>query len=127
MAFNDAEKVDIRRFCGFPLLGGVPVQAFGHRFFQQYGTLEFRLGNMQAAEEQVVRETYLTALRELETDWLGARGSLDTAEAAVWKRNPLELRERRALLEQWGLRLCHFLGVQPGPGLVDAQGIEWVV
>jgi hypothetical protein len=125
MSFTDAEKVDIRRYCGFPLMGGQPVQAFGHRFFQQYGTLEFRLNNMQAAEEAVVRNTYLSAIALLEADLATLRNSLDTAEAAVWKRNPREQQEREALFRRWCLRLCAFLGLEPGPGL--AAGLEWVV
>ncbi|QIY81499.1 hypothetical protein [Chromobacterium violaceum] len=126
MAFTDAEKTDIRRFCGFPVFGGQPVQAFGHRFFTQYGTLEFRLNNLQPGEEAVIRNTYLANLLELETDIVGTRDNLDTAQAAVWTRNRNEVRDREALFDGWRRRLCGFLGVAPGPALGDG-GMSLVV
>ncbi|OVE45667.1 hypothetical protein [Chromobacterium violaceum] len=126
MAFTDAEKTDIRRFCGFPVFGGQPVQAFGHRFFTQYGTLEFRLNNLQPGEEAVIRNTYLANLLELETDIVETRDNLDTAQAAVWTRNRNEVRDREALFDGWRRRLCGFLGVAPGPALGDG-GMSLVV
>ena len=115
MAFTDQQKVDIRRFCGFPVFGGVPTQAFGHRFFQWYGTLEFRMNNLDAAEEATVIGTYLANLSTLELAVVGASANLDTEAAAVWKRNPREVADRLALFDAWRLRLCAFFGVGPGP------------
>ncbi|WP_137010146.1 hypothetical protein [Aquitalea aquatilis] len=126
MAFTDAEKTDIRRFCGYPVFGGQPVQAFGHRFFTQYGTLEFRLNNLQAVEEAVIRTTYLANLQQLETDIVGTRVNLDTDEAAVWKHNRREQADREALFDSWRRKLCGFLGVSPGPALGDG-GLSLVV
>jgi hypothetical protein len=51
---------------------------------------------------------------------------LDTDEAAVWKRNPRELRDRRLLFDDWRRRLCGFLGVRPGPALGEG-GLRLVV
>lgn len=126
MAFTDTEKVDIRRYCGFPLFGGQPVQAFGHRFYQHYGTLEFRLNNMLPAEEAVVRTTYLANLATLETAIVGTGANLDTAKAAVWEHNKNEQRDREALFDSWRRRLCEFLGIPPGPGL-NKPGVSIVV
>lgn len=126
MAFTDAEKTDIRRFCGFPLFGGVPTQAFGHRLYQQYGTLEFRLNNMQPSEEAVIRVTYLANLYLLETDVISTRENLDTDQAAVWVHNKNEQRDRDRLLDSWSRRLCGFLGIPPGPALGDG-GLTLVV
>lgn len=126
MAFTDTEKVDIRRFCGFAAFGGQPVQAFGHRFYQHYGTLEFRLNNMQPAEEAVVRTTYLANLATLETAIVGTSANLDTAQAAVWVHNKNEQRDREALFDSWRRRLCEFIGIPPGPGL-KKSGISLVV
>jgi hypothetical protein len=126
MAFTDAEKTDIRRFCGYPVFGGQPVQAFGHRFYQHYGTLEFRINNLQAGEEAVIRTTYLANLQQLETDIVGARSNLDTAAAAVWTHNKNEVRDREALFDGWCRRLCGFLGIPPGPALGDG-GLSLVV
>jgi hypothetical protein len=115
MAFTDAEKTDIRRFCGYPVFGGQPVQAFGHRFFKWYGTLEFRLNNLQAGEETVIRTTYLANLATLETAIPAASANLDTDQAAVWTHNKNEQRDRERLFDSWRKRLCDFLGVPPGP------------
>lgn len=126
MAFTDMEKTDIRRFCGFPVFGGQPVHAFGHRFYQQYGTLEFRLNNLQASEEAVIRTTYLANLQQLEVDIVGTRDNLDTDQAAVWTHNKREQADREALFDSWRRRLCGFLGIPPGPALGDG-GLTLVV
>lgn len=126
MAFTDTEKVNIRRYCGFPVYGGQPVQAFGHRFFQHYGTLEFRMNNMLPEEEAVVRTTYLANLATLETAIVGASANLDTAQAAVWTHNKNEVRDREALYASWRRKLCAFIGIPPGPEL-GSGGIKVVV
>jgi hypothetical protein len=126
MAFTDAEKTDIRRFCGFPVYGGQPVQAFGWRFMQWYGTLEFRLNNLQVSEESVIRDTYLANLYRLETAIMGASDNLDTDEAAVWKRNKNEVSDRFILFDAWRRRFCGYLGIPPGPGLENA-GLKIVI
>jgi len=123
MALTDAQKVDVRRYCGFPAYGGQPVQAFGHRFYQHYGTLEFRMNNMQTAEETVVTD-YLTKLATLEAAVTGASDNLDTDEAAVWKHNRHEVRDRMGLYRMWRLELCKFFGIPAGPGLEGSGGIE---
>lgn len=126
MALADPEKVDVRRFCGFPVFGGQAVQAFGYRFFTAYGTLEFRLNNMQPAEEVVIRNTYLANLTTLENAIVGTSANLDTAKAAVWEHNKNELRDREALFLSWRKKLCQFLGIPPGPYL-QSDGVEIVV
>lgn len=114
MALTNAQKVDIRRYCGFPVYGGFPVQAFGYRFFQWYGTLEFRMNNLQTEEEAVVT-TYLTTLAALESDIPTAAANLDTDQAAAWTHNKDEIQDRSALFDLWRKRLCDFFGVPPGP------------
>lgn len=117
---TDAQRVDVRRFCGFPLFGGQPVQAFGHRFYQHYGTLEFRMSNMQDAEEAVV-VNYLAQLTALETAIYGTSDNLDTDVAAVWTHNKNEQRDREALFDSTRRRLCAFFGIPPGPAF-DVTG-----
>jgi hypothetical protein len=117
---TDAQKVDVRRFCGYPLYGGQPVQAFGHRFYQQYGTLEFRMNNMQDGEEVVVTN-YLAQLSALETAIYGTSDNLDTDVAAVWTHNKNEQRDREALFDSTRRRLCGFFGVPPGSAF-DVSG-----
>lgn len=126
MALTDAQKVAVRRHCGYPLFGGQPVQAFGHRFYQHYGTLEFRMNNMQAAEEAVVTDM-LTSLGTLETDIFGTRDNSDTQKAAVWERNKYELAEKKSLYSIWQQKLCDFFGVPRGPGARSNGSIELVV
>ena len=125
MAFSDSQKTDIRRFCGYPAYGAGAAGFQGWRFFQAYGLLEYRLTNLSAAEEAVA-STYLATLATLETAVTEAGNALNTAQAAVWTRNPDEVRERTALFDGWRRRLCAFLGVPPGPGLQNA-GLVLVV
>ena len=118
MVFTDAQKTDVRRYCGYPAYGAGASGFQGWRFFQAYGLLEYRLNNLSDAETVVV-DTYLATLITLEAAVTGAGARLDTAQAAVWTRNPAEVRERAALFDDWRRRLCAFLGVPPGPGLGD--------
>lgn len=129
MSFLDSEKTDIRRFCGYGAFGSQALPASGYRFATAYGTLEYKLNNLMPAEEAVVRTTYLTNLAQLETDIIGSSGvrtNLDTDEAAVWKHNKREYQDRKALFDGTRRELCHFLGIQPGPGL-GSGGLSFVV
>lgn len=119
MAFTTAEKVDIRRFCGFGQFGALAGQGFAYRFFQQYGNLEYRLNNSLAEEEAVIRTNFLANIYPLETalnnDGVGA--NLDTDQAAVWHHNRAEMPDRIRLYNYWRRELCKFMGIKPGPGL----------
>ncbi len=125
MSFLPNQLTDVRRFCGYPAYG-IGASGFqGWRFFQAYGLLEYRMQNLAPQEESVVL-SYLTQLYSLETDVIGTAARLDTEQAAVWTRNPREVRERTRLFDDWRRRLCGFMGVPPGPTLGDG-GIELVV
>jgi hypothetical protein len=126
MALTDTEKVNVRRYCGFKMFGGRPVQAFEHRFYTHYGTLEFRMNNMLDEEETQTR-AFLTTLATLEAAIPTATDNLDTDEAAVWKHNKDEVRDRMNLYRTWRMELCNFMGVSPGPGLQGQGGIQLVV
>src|SRR5271167_3978441 len=104
-AFTDAQKTDIRRYCGYPAYGAGAAGFQGWRFFQAYGLLEFRMNNLSSAEIVVVTG-YLASLALLECAVTDASSRLDTSEAAVWTRNPYEVRERAALFDDWRRRLC---------------------
>ncbi|WP_432734738.1 hypothetical protein [Ralstonia solanacearum] len=128
MAFTTAEKVDIRRHCGYPMFGGTPSSFQSYRFFQAYGTLEYRMSNMLAEEEAVVRTTYLANLTTLETAIPAASANLDTDQAAVWTHNKREVVDRDALFSNWRRKLCEFMGIPPGPGLSgDSGSVQLVV
>lgn len=116
--FTDAQKTDIRRFCGYPAYGAGAWGFEGWRFFQAYGLLEYRMNNLSPAEYTVVTN-YLATLYTLEAAVTNTGSTLGTAEAAVWTRNPYEVRERTGLFDDWRRRLCAFMGVPNGPGLGD--------
>lgn len=125
MALTDQERVDIRRFCGYPLYGGTPSGFQSYRFFQAYGTLEFRMTNLSATEEATLRTTYLTSpnnLYTLEQAITSATLNLDTDAAAVWTHNKNEIRDRMRLFNVWRRQLCAFLGVPEGPGMTQSDG-----
>lgn len=123
--FTEAQKVDIRRFCGYPAYGAGASGFQSWRFFQAYGTLEYRLNNLASAEAAVVLQ-YLEALYALEAAIPGTSGNLDTDAAATWQHNANELRDRAALFDAWRRRLCGFLGLPAGPSL-DTPGITLIV
>ena len=116
----DSEKVDSRRFCGYPAYGAGAAGFENWRFYQVYGLLEFRMNNLSSDEEGVVR-LYLAQLRGLELGVPRAAESMDTDQAAVWTRNRSEAQDRVRLLEGWSRRLCAFFGVPPGPALSSAS------
>jgi hypothetical protein len=119
MSFQDSEKTDVRRFCGYPAYGCTPAGFQNWRFYQVYGLLEFRMNNLSAAEEAVVRR-YLANLNILEMAVPMAAQNLDTDQAAVWTHNSDEVSDRTALFDDWRRRLCDFLGLPPGPGLASS-------
>lgn len=126
LPLSESERVDVRRFMGYPAYGKGDSGFQNWRFFQAYGTLEYRLTNMANAELQQVR-LYLSQLYPLETAILGASDNLDTAQAAVWTRNANEVSDRMRLFDHWRRRLCGFLGLPPGPALGDGGGRRAVV
>lgn len=116
MALTDCEKIDTRRYCGYPAYGGTASGFSSWRFFQVYGLLEYRMNNLADGEVMVLRR-YLGTLAGLEAAIPGASDNLDTNQAAVWSRNENECRDREQLYDGWRTRLCAFLGIPPGPGL----------
>lgn len=123
--FTDAQKTDIRRFCGYPAYGAGPAGFNSWRFFQAYGTLEYRLNNLAPAEVAVTLQ-YIATLALLEAAVPQATENLDTEGAAAWTHNADEVRDRLSLLDGWRRRLCGFLGILPGPALTHG-GITLVV
>jgi hypothetical protein len=121
-SFSDAEKADIRRFCGYPTYGQGAAGFQGWRYFTEYGLLEFRMNNLAPAELQNVRYL-ITQLYTLESAVWGASANLDTDQAAVWKHNKQEVADRERLLRLHRGRLCAFMGVPPGPDLIITRDV----
>jgi hypothetical protein len=113
---TDHEKIDTRRYCGYPAYGGTSTGFSAWRFYQAYGLLEYRINNLADGEVKVVRK-YLGTLTGLESAIPESAANLDTNQAAVWSRNQNEGRERDRLYDGWRTRFCAFLGIPPGPGL----------
>lgn len=124
--FSDAEKVVIRRHAGYQMFGGANQPNYGYRYFTHYGMLEFKLNNAHADEEAVIRD-YIVKLDKLETDWLGSADNLDTDEAAVWKHNKSEMKQRKALYNEWRIRLCNYLGIGAGPDVNNNGSLRIIV
>jgi hypothetical protein len=113
---TDAEKVDIRRFCGYPAYGAAPTGLQSWRYFQVFGLLEFRIAHLSDSEMAIARR-YLATLTTLETAVPATSENLDTDQASMWTRNKDELADRIRLLDEWRRRLCGFLGIPVGPDL----------
>lgn len=110
MSFSEGEKVDIRRFCGYPVFGATTEYAFGYRYFGFYGLLEFRLNHLKPEEEVIIREM-VADLKNLYADIYSARDNLDTDRAAVWYHNRQEVDHRTDLYERRRRTLCDTLGI----------------
>ena len=121
-SLSDAERVDVRRFCGYPAYGAGSSGFQSWRFFEAYGTLEYRLTNLAAGELQVLRQ-YLSSLYTLEQAVPNSSANLDTDQASVWKHNRSEVVDRARLLDDWCRRLALFLGVPAGPALATSGAI----
>lgn len=127
VALTDTEKVSVRRHAGYPVYGQGSAGFQNWRFFQTYGLMEFKLANLSTAEETIVRTTYLANLDTLETNILLTGNNLDTAAAAVWTRNPSEQRDRENLYRSFRLKLCAFLGIEPGEYMDNHGSLRLVV
>src|SRR5437763_2189591 len=111
--FTDAEKVDVRRYAGYPPYGTGIVMFPEVWYFRYYLALEARMQNLTAPEVAVIRAR-LTEIRTLETAVPGTGANLDTDRAAVWYHNKDELLDRMALYRTWRIELCNLLGIPPG-------------
>lgn len=123
---TEAEKVDARRFAGYPNYGtGTTTDPF-YRYTTEYIQLEDHMANLTDAEVTVCRSK-LADLRTLDAAIVSAGQNLDTDRAAVWFHNKQEVRDRRALYNDRRRDLCGFLGVPPGPALCAASGYRRVI
>ncbi|GLQ65561.1 hypothetical protein [Gluconobacter kondonii] len=119
---SEGEKMDIRRFCGYPAIGSREGNQESWRFFQVEGALEWRMNYLSVAELQQIR-LYLSQLYPLETAITASSDNLDTARAASWYHNGREVQDRMMLFTLWRRRLCAFLGVTGGLELQDGRAI----
>jgi hypothetical protein len=126
MALSDAEKTDVRRYCGYPVWGNTVLQLLAWPVYQSRGTLEFRMNNLTSSEEAVLRR-HLSTLLVLECAVPKSGDNLDTDQASIWSRNRTEQDDRLRLLDTWRRRLCEFLGVSPGPALSSGGSVTVVV
>jgi hypothetical protein len=124
-AFTDGQKADIRRFCGYPAYGAGASGFESWRFFQAYGTLEYRMNNLAPAEIAVTLQ-YVSTLAALEAAIPPTSDNLDMESAAAWTHNETEAADRMKLFDAWRRRLCGFLGLPPGPALAQS-GVSLVV
>lgn len=118
MALTEAQRVDCRRWMGYPTLN--PGQFDYVRSLTSWldgVSLTVKLEALTDAEETVVVTTYLAKLATLETAVTDSASNLDTQAAGPWIANPREVAQRTALFRQVRRDLCDFLGFPPGPHL----------
>jgi hypothetical protein len=122
--WSDTDRVDLRRYTGYPPYGTGVVIFPEPWVFRYYLAMEARLSNLTPTEAAGV-QTYLTNLRTLEAAIPAAGANLDTDQAAVWVHNKNEVKDRMDLYRTWRSELCAVLGIPPGPYL--KTGIKLVV
>lgn len=108
MALSATERVEVRRQAGYPAGAADPADA-----------VSAVLSSLTTEGEAVLRLSFLPPLVRLELAVIGTTETLDTAKAAVWERNAVELTERMGLYRAMRVALCRFLGIEPGPGILD--------
>ncbi|GBR06266.1 hypothetical protein AA0323_1329 [Asaia siamensis NRIC 0323] len=121
-ALTEDEKTEIRRFCGYAALGDVASGESSWRFFQNAGTLEWRLNTLAGSERKRLRY-FLATLIQMERAVQSVSENLDTQAVSAWTRNTRELSERVRLFDWWRRRVCGFLGIMPGPDLRDYASV----
>jgi hypothetical protein len=124
--FAGPDIVDVRRYCGYEAYGAGTAGFQSWRYTQAYGLLEYRLRNLTTDEANVVLQK-LSELRTMEAAIPATSSNLDTDQAAVWTHNKNELNDRMALFNTWRQQLCSFFGVPPGPQLLTADTLRFVI
>jgi len=120
-SLTDAEKADVRRFCGYPPYGGLGNAGFqGWRFYQAYGLLEYRMNNLAPAEYANLRYR-LSLLYAIEAAKAASFSTLNVAAAGPFTRNANETRDRERQYNNERRELCAVVGVPPGPQLGDGS------
>jgi hypothetical protein len=121
VALSPQQLVDVRRYMGYSLSGNTTSQFIREQVYSTLTyaslSLDYRLANLSAEEENTVINYYLTNLCLREAEIQAASANLDTDEAAVWKHNKQEVSDRMGLFNQLRRDLCNFLGFEPGKGL----------
>jgi hypothetical protein len=118
LTLASADKVDIRRFCGYGALGDTRMgggSLMYWQYFSEYNTLEYRMNNLSDDEIALLQGQMLPQLNQLENDIFVSRSNLDTEKAAVWTRNDHEPWDRQDLFNYHRVQLCAFMQLDPGP------------
>lgn len=126
MALTEEQKIQVRYYCGYGVIGSQALPANGYRFFTEYGDMEYKMNNLQTGEEVEVLTYYLPNLELLKSDMPAIRQNLDTKAAAVWIWNDKEFPNRRSLFNYVRRELVNFLGLTCGPGLFSG-GMQFSV
>ena len=123
---TDAQKADARRWMGYATLNDGESD-YVWSSLSPFGqvALSAKLDALNATDQTVLVDTYLTTLAAMEAAIPAAAANLDTLIAGPWTANPREMSQRSALFNKWRRAMCGFLGFAPGPAL-GAGGITLV-
>ncbi len=113
-SLTDAEKVLVRRYCGYTNYGEQPTAGMGWRAWEANAYLEQKMNALTADELTRVETFYLPNLQMLEQAVLNVQQLLFVNVAAVFTRNPYQLKEYIQLFKWWRLELCNFFGIGAG-------------
>lgn len=120
MALTDAQRTDVRRWMGYPVLNvGEPDTVYAAKSSTALApvSLTIRLDTLTTPEETVLTDTYLANLATLEIGILSAGENLDTEIAGPWTARKDEVSQRSMLFDKWRREMAAFLGFKPGPSL----------
>jgi hypothetical protein len=113
-SLTDDEKVLTRRYCGYVNLGQQPTAGMGWRAWEANAYLEQKMNALTPDELTRAETFYLPNLQTLEQAVLNVQTLLFVNVAAVFTRNPYQLKEYIQLFKWWRLEYCNFFGIGPG-------------
>lgn len=125
MTLTAQQVVDVRRYAGFSVSGNSLSLPYREPVYSDVTlaslSLDYRLANLSAEEENTLITYYLANLYLREAEIQEASSNLDTDAAAVWKHNKDEVSDRRDLFNQLRRDMCDFLGFNPGRALMNSN------
>ena len=125
MTLTNQQVVDTRRYMGYSITGNTTSEPYREPVYSDVTlaslSLDYRLANLAAEEENTLVNYYLANLYKREAEIQDASCNLDTDQAAVWKHNKDEVSDRRDLFNQLRRDLCDFLGFAPGRALMNSN------
>lgn len=123
---TEEQKMLVRHYCGYTNWGKEPNAGMGWRAWQSNAYLENKMNALTDVECLRVTDYYIPNCQAAEQNIFAVRELLLVSKAAVFTRNPLQLKENIQFFKWYRLELCRFLGIGAGPFLGGSSNTPMV-